>query len=124
MRLRTVFISDIHLGFKGCSADLLLEFLDRVEMDALLLVGAIIDVWSRKVMSWRMSNTMTQDFCVEALQEALATHDKLEISTQIRAPSSPARTGRTCWTQPTSRSAWTASAAGSTTSSSSISGGA
>src|SRR5450432_1503812 len=26
-RLRTVFISDIHLGFKGCSADLLLDFL-------------------------------------------------------------------------------------------------
>ena len=33
MRLRTVFISDIHLGFKGCSADLLLDFLHNVEMD-------------------------------------------------------------------------------------------
>jgi hypothetical protein len=27
LRLRTVFISDIHLGFKGCSAELLLDFL-------------------------------------------------------------------------------------------------
>ena len=33
LRLRTVFISDIHLGFKGCSADLLLDFLHNVEMD-------------------------------------------------------------------------------------------
>ena len=40
---------------------------------------AIIDVWSRKVMSWRVSNTMTPDFCVEALQEALARHCKPEI---------------------------------------------
>ena len=40
---------------------------------------AIIDVWSRKVMSWRVSNTMTPDFCVEALQDALAKHGKPEI---------------------------------------------
>jgi putative transposase len=32
---------------------------------------AIIDVGSRKTLSWRVSNTMTPDFCVEALQEAL-----------------------------------------------------
>jgi UDP-2,3-diacylglucosamine pyrophosphatase LpxH len=48
LRLRTVFISDIHLGFKGCSADLLLDFLHHVEMDHLFLVGDIIDVWSMK----------------------------------------------------------------------------
>ena len=46
LRLRTVFISDIHLGFKGCSADLLLDFLHHVEMDTLFLVGDIIDVWN------------------------------------------------------------------------------
>lgn len=40
---------------------------------------AIIDVWSRKVMSWRVSNTMTPDFCVEALKEALGKHGKPEI---------------------------------------------
>jgi len=32
---------------------------------------AIIDVFSRKVLAHRLSNTMTTDFCVEALQEAL-----------------------------------------------------
>lgn len=57
MRLRTVFISDIHLGFKGCSADLLLEFLQQVEMDYLFLVGDIIDVWSmKKTMFWPQSH--------------------------------------------------------------------
>jgi putative transposase len=40
---------------------------------------AIIDVFSRKVLSWRVSNTMTADFCVETLQEALTRHGKPEI---------------------------------------------
>ena len=39
LKLRSVFISDIHLGFKGCSAELLLDFLHHVEMDTLFLVG-------------------------------------------------------------------------------------
>ena len=32
---------------------------------------AILDLYSRKVLAWRTSNTLTSDFCVEALQEAL-----------------------------------------------------
>ena len=40
---------------------------------------AIIDVWSRKVLSWRVSNTMTPDFCVEALQDALKRHGAPQI---------------------------------------------
>jgi len=57
LKLRTVFISDIHLGFKGCSAELLLDFLHQVEMDTLFLVGDIIDVWSmQKNMFWPQSH--------------------------------------------------------------------
>ena len=57
LKLRTVFISDIHLGFKGCSAELLLDFLHHVEMDYLFLVGDIIDVWSmKKTMFWPQSH--------------------------------------------------------------------
>ena len=57
LRLRSVFISDIHLGFKGCSAELLLDFLHHVEMDHLFLVGDIIDVWSmQKSMFWPQSH--------------------------------------------------------------------
>lgn len=35
---------------------------------------AIIDWYSRKVLSWRLSNTMDAEFCIEALQEALARY--------------------------------------------------
>jgi Integrase core domain len=34
---------------------------------------------SRKVLAWRLSNTMDTEFCIEALEEALAEYDKPEI---------------------------------------------
>jgi len=40
---------------------------------------AIIDWCTRRVLSWRLSNTMTTDFCMEALQEALDHHGAPEI---------------------------------------------
>lgn len=40
---------------------------------------AVVDWASRKVLSHRVSITMESDFCVEALEEALATHGKPEI---------------------------------------------
>ncbi|MEX1249999.1 MAG: IS3 family transposase, partial [Hyphomonas sp.] len=40
---------------------------------------AIVDWFSRKVLSWRVSITMDADFCVEALEEALARFGKPEI---------------------------------------------
>lgn len=40
---------------------------------------AIIDWFSRKVLAWRVSITMEADFCVEALEEALARFGKPEI---------------------------------------------
>jgi putative transposase len=40
---------------------------------------AIMDWHSRKVLSWRLSNSMDTDFCVEALEEALATYGNPEI---------------------------------------------
>ena len=35
---------------------------------------AIMDWCSRKVLAWRLSNSMDAEFCVEALKEALTTH--------------------------------------------------
>lgn len=32
---------------------------------------AIIDLFSRRILSWRLSNTMDTDFCISALQEAI-----------------------------------------------------
>src|ERR1700682_1244775 len=45
---RTVFISDVHLGFHGCQATYLLEFLEQLETETLILVGDIVDLWSLK----------------------------------------------------------------------------
>jgi UDP-2,3-diacylglucosamine pyrophosphatase LpxH len=51
--LRSVFISDVHLGSRDCRAAELLEFLDGVEPDYLFLVGDIIDLWSlRRNFYW------------------------------------------------------------------------
>jgi putative transposase len=44
-----------------------------------LYLVAILDVFSRKVLAFRLSNTLTTDFCVEALEEALAKFGAPEI---------------------------------------------
>jgi putative transposase len=44
-----------------------------------LYLVAIMDWYSRKVLSWRLSNSMEADFCVEALKEAITQHGKPEI---------------------------------------------
>ncbi len=48
IKLRTVWISDIHLGTAGCNAALLLDFLKSVQPETLYLVGDIIDGWRLK----------------------------------------------------------------------------
>ncbi len=40
---------------------------------------AILDLYSRKVLSWRISNTMTVDFCLSALREAISVYGTPEI---------------------------------------------
>jgi UDP-2,3-diacylglucosamine pyrophosphatase LpxH len=45
---RTIWISDVHLGTKGCNAGLLIDFLDNVDSETLYLVGDIIDGWRLK----------------------------------------------------------------------------
>lgn len=45
---RTVWISDIHLGSKGCKAEDLLEFLNSIQCETLYLVGDILDLWKFK----------------------------------------------------------------------------
>jgi UDP-2,3-diacylglucosamine pyrophosphatase LpxH len=52
-RYRTVWISDVHLGTRGCKADMLVDFLRSIETEQLYLVGDIIDGWSlRKGWFW------------------------------------------------------------------------
>ena len=53
LHVRTVWISDLHLGTPGCQAAALLDFLRSVECETLYLVGDIIDGWQlRRQWYW------------------------------------------------------------------------
>lgn len=47
-KFRTIWISDVHLGTRGCAADLLIDFLDSTDSETMYLVGDIIDGWRLK----------------------------------------------------------------------------
>jgi len=47
-RYRTLFLSDLHIGARGCQAEALLDFLEHIHADAIYLVGDIIDLWRLK----------------------------------------------------------------------------
>ncbi len=50
---RAIFISDVHLGTRGCKASFLLDFLRWTESDYLYLVGDLVDGWRlRKSWYW------------------------------------------------------------------------
>jgi UDP-2,3-diacylglucosamine pyrophosphatase LpxH len=51
-RYRSVFISDVHLGTRGCQAELLLDFIRHLSCDRLYLVGDILDGWKLKGGWW------------------------------------------------------------------------
>ena len=48
-RFRTIWISDLHLGTRGCQAERVMDFLRRTECETMYLVGDIIDIWRLKV---------------------------------------------------------------------------
>jgi UDP-2,3-diacylglucosamine pyrophosphatase LpxH len=50
-QFRTLFVSDVHLGTRGCQAERLLDFLRYHDADTLYLVGDIVDFWALK-SSW------------------------------------------------------------------------
>jgi UDP-2,3-diacylglucosamine pyrophosphatase LpxH len=56
---RTIFISDTHLGTRGCKADALADFLVHNECDTLFLVGDIVDGWQLK-RRWYWSEAQTR----------------------------------------------------------------
>jgi UDP-2,3-diacylglucosamine pyrophosphatase LpxH len=56
MRVRSVWISDLHLGTPGCRAVDLLEFLRHYDCDHLFLVGDIVDGWQLR-RSWYWPQT-------------------------------------------------------------------
>ena len=56
-KYRTIWISDVHLGTKGCNANLLIDFLDHTDSETMYLVGDIIDGWRlKKKFYWPASH--------------------------------------------------------------------
>ena len=86
---------------------------------------ALIDWYSRKVLSWRISNSMEAVFCVDCLEDALRHHGKPEVfnsdqgSQFTPVPLSPMCSNAKVWS-----SAWMAGVAHSTISLSNASGAA
>lgn len=64
IRVRALFLSDVHLGTRGCQAELLLDFLRRHEADTIYLVGDIVDGWKlRGAWYWPQAhNDVVQKF--------------------------------------------------------------
>ena len=75
---RTIFISDTHLGTKGCQAERLLQFLQGRSCDQLYLVGDIIDGWQMKSSSyWPQSHT---NVIVEILHQMAAGTEVIYVT--------------------------------------------
>lgn len=56
--VRSLFISDVHLGTRNARADDLLNFLKRYEADVIYLVGDIFDFWKlKRGFHWRQSHS-------------------------------------------------------------------
>jgi putative transposase len=83
---------------------------------------AIMDWASRKVLSWRLSNTLDNSFCIDALEEAIGRYGTPDIFNTDQGASSLPSTLRRFFLRTAYASAWTAGAAGWTTSSSRGSG--
>lgn len=71
---KTIFLSDIHLGSRGCQAHALIQFLRENDADEIYLIGDIIDGWRmRKGVYWPQSHS---DVIREILKKA---HNGTEI---------------------------------------------
>ena len=67
--VNSVFISDVHLGFSGCSADYVLDFLENIKCRNLYLVGDIVDFWSlRRKRYWPETHTKVLKKILEMAQ--------------------------------------------------------
>lgn len=62
-QVRSIFISDVHLGTSACKAGILLEFIKEYEAEHLFMIGDIIDFWAMKrgTIRWTSDqNTVVQ----------------------------------------------------------------
>src|SRR5207244_13479462 len=67
-RVRTLFMSDVHLGARGSQAEQLLDFLTGHDADTIYLVGDIVDGWAlQSNWYWPQSHN---DFVQKMLRKA------------------------------------------------------
>ncbi len=58
MKVKTIFVSDIHLGTRFCQAEKFIEFLKDFESENLYLVGDIVDGWAiKRKLIWPQSHS-------------------------------------------------------------------
>lgn len=67
---------------------------------------AMMDWFSHKVLSWRISNTLDVTFCLEALQEAIAWYGTLRSLTLIKVANSPQTLSQRASRRLESKSVW------------------
>jgi len=86
-RYRTGWISDTHLGTRGCNATALLDFLRENDFETLYVVGDLIDIWSlRREIYWpQQHNDVIQKILRKARKGTRViyipgNHDELVIS--------------------------------------------
>jgi predicted MPP superfamily phosphohydrolase len=117
-RFRALFISDVHLGAKGCQAERLLDFLRDHDADVIYLVGDIVDGWQLK-SGWywpQAHNDVVQKLLRQARKGARivylpGNHDTNSCAT-ITARISAASRCRTrrCTRAPTAAAIWSSTA--------------
>ena len=67
--LRALFISDAHLGTRGCQAELLIDFLRWHDAETIYLVGDIIDGWRlKRSWFWPQSHNEVMQILLEKLR--------------------------------------------------------
>ena len=69
MDYKTIAISDVHLGSRGCKAKLLLNFLKNNSCETLYLIGDIVDAWKIQQNKWYWHQSHT-DVVREILKKA------------------------------------------------------
>ncbi len=72
-QVRSIFLSDIHLGTRACQAGPLLDFLKAYDAQQIFLLGDIIDLWAmkRRGVYWSTAqNTVVQKMLKRARNEA------------------------------------------------------
>jgi UDP-2,3-diacylglucosamine pyrophosphatase LpxH len=72
LKARSVFISDVHLGHRGCRAESLLAFLGEIETRNIFVIGDLIDFWAlRRSFCWPQAHQDVLRMLVERAQKGV-----------------------------------------------------